>query len=82
MHKLSSVICSNIRTRSLRSNLMSEGIRPENSYLLASTIKVIYSLDLLTFVDLLLKEEGLEFREEVVYPDGAVYKGQLKVGTD
>lgn len=61
---------------------MSEGIRPENSYLLASTIKVIYSLDLLTIVDLLLKEEGLEFREEVVYPDGAVYKGQLKVGTD
>jgi hypothetical protein len=29
-----------------------------------------------------LKEDGLEFREEVVYPDGAVYKGQLKVGTD
>lgn len=32
--------------------------------------------------DLLLKEDGLEFREEVVFPDGAVYKGQLKQGTD
>lgn len=31
---------------------------------------------------MLLQEEGLEFREEVVFPDGAVYKGQLKVGTD
>ena len=31
---------------------------------------------------MLLNEEGLEFREEVVFPDGAVYKGQLRVGTD
>ena len=27
---------------------------------------------------MLSKEEGLEFREEVVFPDGAVYKGQMK----
>ena len=33
-------------------------------------------------LDLLLNEDGLEFREEVVFPDGAVYKGQLRVGTD
>jgi hypothetical protein len=30
----------------------------------------------------MLDEEGLEFREEVVFPDGAVYKGQLRIGTD
>ena len=41
---------------------------------------IFYSFKIL--IDLLLKEDGLEFREEVVYPDGAVYKGQLKVGTD
>lgn len=33
-------------------------------------------------IELLLDEAGLVFREEVVYPDGAVYKGQLKEGTD
>ncbi len=37
---------------------------------------------LVIWIDLLLDEEGLEFREEVVFPDGAVYKGQLKVGSD
>ena len=29
-----------------------------------------------------MNEDGLEFREEVVFPDGAVYKGQLRTGTD
>jgi hypothetical protein len=28
----------------------------------------------------LSKEEGLEFKEEMVFPDGAVYKGQVKNG--
>ena len=28
----------------------------------------------------MLQEDGLEFREEVVFPDGTVYKGQLKDG--
>lgn len=28
--------------------------------------------------DLLSNEEGLEFKDEVVFNDGAVYKGQLK----
>lgn len=30
--------------------------------------------------DKLLDEPGLEFRDEVVFPDGTVYKGQIKDG--
>lgn len=30
--------------------------------------------------DLLSNEPGLEFKDEVVFNDGAVYKGQLKNG--
>jgi len=37
-------------------------------------------LSLTTYIDLLIQEEGLEFKEEVVFPDGAVYKGQIKNG--
>jgi hypothetical protein len=29
-------------------------------------------------VDKLSDEPGLEFKDEVVYPDGTVYKGQVK----
>lgn len=31
-------------------------------------------------IEFFSNEEGLEFREEVVFPDGTVYKGQLKDG--
>lgn len=60
---------------------MSEATRQESKSVLASTIKVSDN-PFISILDVLLKEEGLEFREEVVYPDGAVYKGQLKVGTN
>lgn len=32
------------------------------------------------YVEFFSDEEGLEFREEVVFPDGTVYKGQMKDG--
>ena len=35
---------------------------------------------ILIIIDLLSKEPGLEFKDEVVFPDGAVYKGQMKNG--
>ena len=31
-------------------------------------------------IDKLSEEPGLEFRDEVVFPDGTVYKGQIKDG--
>ena len=43
----------------------------------------LISIDYLTnylYLEYLSDEEGLEFREEVVFPDGTVYKGQLKDG--
>jgi hypothetical protein len=83
MHPLrsSSKISSSTRIRLLRSNLVLGATKQESRYQLGSTTKVCIQL-LTVLLDLLLKEEGLEFREEVVYPDGAVYKGQLKVGSD
>lgn len=53
---------------------MSEAIKQESKSVLANIIKVFY-ISFHHYIDLLLDEEGLEFREEVVYPDGAVYKG-------
>lgn len=71
-----------MRTKLLGSSLMLEATRQESKSVLANTIKVNTHINQIIYVDVLLKEEGLEFREEVVYHDGAVYKGQLKVGTD
>jgi hypothetical protein len=53
---------------------MSEAIKQESKSVLANIIKV-FLMYYYFCKDLLLDEEGLEFREEVVYPDGAVYKG-------
>jgi hypothetical protein len=79
--RLSFKISSSTRIRLLKSSLTLGAIRQENRYQQASITKVCFHF-LTVLLDLLLKEEGLEFREEVVYPDGAVYKGQLKVGSD
>ena len=79
--RLSYKILSSTRIRLLRSSLTLGATRQENRFQPESTTKVCPHL-LTVLLDLLLKEEGLEFREEVVYPDGAVYKGQLKVGSD
>ena len=53
---------------------MSEAIKLESKSALGNIIKVFF-ISFHHNIDLLLDEEGLEFREEVVYPDGAVYKG-------
>lgn len=72
---------SSTRIRLLWSSLTTEATRLGSKSLPANTTKVC-TLTQSSLLDLLLNEEGLEFREEVVYPDGAVYKGQLKVSTD
>ena len=88
MH-LVQLISKNLRTsrkitnkRSSKFNLALEATRLESKSALANTTKVILYTSLNWILDLLLNEDGLEFREEVVFPDGAVYKGQLRVGTD
>lgn len=61
-------------------SLVLEVIKQESRSQLANTTKV--NLINQSYLDLFLNEEGLEFKEENVYPNGAVYKGQLKLATD
>ena len=68
--------------RSSKFNLASEATRQESKSALENTTRVILTTSLNCLLDLLLNEDGLEFREEVVFPDGAVYKGQLRVDYD
>lgn len=77
-----------LRTKSLRFSLMLEDVKPESNIKLANTTEVGFSLKFLQvllinhyfLIDKLSNEPGLEFKEELVFPDGTVYKGQVKDG--
>jgi hypothetical protein len=57
----------------LRSSLIYEGRRPEKISNLESSTEVRKSLIYLP--EFLVNEPGLEFKEEIVFEDGTVYKG-------
>jgi uncharacterized sporulation protein YeaH/YhbH (DUF444 family) len=76
----------NMRTRSLRYSHILEAIKQENNSVMVNS-KDVSSIpssprNMMSkfFYIVLSKEPGLEFKEEVVFPDGAVYKGQMRDG--
>lgn len=66
---------------SLRFNHTLEAARPANNLNQEDTTNVRLSFSYSTLIELLVDEPGLVYKEEIVFEDGTVYKGQCKQGT-
>jgi hypothetical protein len=72
------------KKKSSRFNRTSEDARLEKNSSQENTITVSFSNERLvsnkTPIEYLSDEPGLEFKEDLVFPDGTVFKGQVKDG--